>query len=450
MQDDDNSDKKKLEEDSKQDSFLREEATNHFDSPDQLDHLLVVTNRRLWLSLFGLFVFTFAILLWSIFGTISVQVFGKGIVINEKGFFSILAKNEGMIKDITVTSGEQVKKDELVIDILNEQLELQMLIKKTKIQGLENSLISLKKANKEGIEERNRIIQQEIDTEEFIVQDKKNSIAALKKNLIVKQQLYEEGIVSKSAIGAIESKITAHKLTIEKKKGVLANLKIKLGKSYLSSGSTRAELAQLNEELKVLELRKDFASVESPEDGKVLEVLVNPGDIVKSGHPLVWLERPMKKNETHNFLGYVPVSLGKKIKEGDSVQIELSSVNAQEYGTILGTVKEISQFAMSKENITKKIYNSGLVKLLTSDQDAVLQVVIEPILDPNTPTGYKWTSGTGYPHPISTGTVCHIRVTVEKIRPLYYVLPLWKLRNIGEKIFDLKDPKVSDKVSYNK
>jgi len=51
------------------------------------------------------------------------------------------------------------------------------------------------------------------------------------------------------------------------------------------------------------------------------------------------------------------------------------------------------------------------------------EVVIEPILAPGTPSGFKWTSSTGPPLEVGSGTDCTVQVVVEKRKPISFVIP---------------------------
>jgi len=173
-------------------------------------------------------------------------------------------------------------------------------------------------------------------------------------------------------------------------------------------------------------MEQEYATIEAPFDGKVLEVMVNVGNRIAPGDPLIWAEFKTQEDEPHVIYGYVPVTMGKRISEGTLVQMELSTANAQEYGMLLGKVKEVSLYAVSSESVAKTIHNPGLVRYLL-ESEAMVQIKIAPDVDEETPSGYKWTSGVGPPHKVSTGTVCKIKVVVERVKPLYYIFPMWRL-----------------------
>ena len=105
------------------------------------------------------------------------------------------------------------------------------------------------------------------------------------------------------------------------------------------------------------------------------------------------------------------------------MEIELTTVKAQEYGALLGKISRVSQYAISPENITRMIDNPSLVDYLMQKQLAVLEVIIEPEQDPHTFSGYRWTSGEGPPIKLTSGTLCVFRGMVEEVKPIFYLFP---------------------------
>ncbi len=81
-------------------------------------------------------------------------------------------------------------------------------------------------------------------------------------------------------------------------------------------------------------------------------------------------------------------------------------------------------------NISNILQNEGLANYLTQENKPVVQLVIDPLLNPSTPTGYQWTMGQGPNIPISTGTICIVKGIVGQITPIYYFFPLWRLEKL--------------------
>ena len=60
----------------------------------------------------------------------------------------------------------------------------------------------------------------------------------------------------------------------------------------------------------------------------------------------------------------------------------------------------------------------------------VVSGVIELEQDPSTPTGLRWTGGSGYPERLSAGTLCDVDVVTEDVAPMTLFLP-WLRQAFG-------------------
>ena len=157
----------------------------------------------------------------------------------------------------------------------------------------------------------------------------------------------------------------------------------------------------------------------SPSDGQILEVWVEAGESLKEGAPVLWMENSLSSEQKGKFViyGYFPIESGKRLQVNTQVEITVPSVNPNKYGTLQGKVKTVSLFAVSKETILQEIQNKNLVDYLMQRAPAVVKVVIEP-------HNWEWTSGLTPEEPLTTGTLVTLEATVEKVRPIYYLLPM--------------------------
>lgn len=121
--------------------------------------------------------------------------------------------------------------------------------------------------------------------------------------------------------------------------------------------------------------------------------------------------------------GFVPLENAQRIHEGLKVLIEVSTVNAQEFGRLEGVIKKFTNIPLNDQNIYQIISNNSLQKFLLGDMKAPVLLEIEPDKDPKTPSGYKWTTGSGPPYKIDVGTTGNIKVVIDSIQPFYYVFP---------------------------
>ena len=89
-----------------------------------------------------------------------------------------------------------------------------------------------------------------------------------------------------------------------------------------------------------------------------------------------------------------------------------------------GVVKEILPFAASPQgDILQSIPSISLREYLSKEEPTVV-VVIEPALDPETPSGYEWTIKEGPPYRIHAGSIAEVKVFLEEKRPITYLIPI--------------------------
>ena len=120
---------------------------------------------------------------------------------------------------------------------------------------------------------------------------------------------------------------------------------------------------------------------------------------------------------------YVPSVHGKKVKPGMDIHIAPSTVRQEEYGMMLGKVTFVSNFPATPRGMAMALKNDQLVQSL-SGNGAPYEVHADLVVDPATPSRYRWSSSKGPPVDIQSGTLASGQVTVDRQRPVAAVLPL--------------------------
>ncbi len=190
--------------------------------------------------------------------------------------------------------------------------------------------------------------------------------------------------------------------------------------SSLSAANSRADtaslVAQINEQK--AKLARDSLIV-SPFDGIIADQIVSVGDIISPGTAIFNLRLDEKKRGEMMVLLYVPVLEGKKVKPGMAVQVAPGSVNASEYGTLIGQVRSVSTYPVSSDSITGWTGNKEMTTWILNRQGgAVMEVKVDLIKDNATVTGYLWSSIYGAPEEITPGTACTGSIVVQRQAPL--------------------------------
>jgi len=153
----------------------------------------------------------------------------------------------------------------------------------------------------------------------------------------------------------------------------------------------------------------------------VVAIRAGVGQQIGPGDPIVNLEA---EKEPLRIVGFIPIASGKKIQPDQEVRISPTFVKAEDYGFMLGKVVSVSTLPATPEEIRRVVANDTLARQFIELNP--FEVVIAPLLAPDTPSGFKWTSSGGPPLEIGSGTDCTVQVVVEKRKPISYVIPTIK------------------------
>lgn len=163
--------------------------------------------------------------------------------------------------------------------------------------------------------------------------------------------------------------------------------------------------------------------IEAPKNGKVFQLEAGAGDQVEVGEALLWFETQIYPADLVVY-AFIPIQAGERIKKGMHATVDLGAVDTQKYGQLVGTVKEVVPYAVSKTSDRLKVIPSDKLKDdLTAGATAIL-VIIQPKLDPANQSGIAWTFGKGPPNQLSPGSLGAVRITVESKKPISYLIPV--------------------------
>ena len=84
---------------------FRKVSLDRLSSPEQLDQVMQVTNPRGWLALAAVGSLLAMAIGWGIFGSLSEQVAGGGILLKSGGVFEVVSPAEGRVTDVSVSVG---------------------------------------------------------------------------------------------------------------------------------------------------------------------------------------------------------------------------------------------------------------------------------------------------------------------------------------------------------
>lgn len=347
---------------------FRKKSIARLSSPEQLDKLMVVIGTKGWISLWCLILLITGFIIWTLIGSIPIQVEGKGIILSQRGLFSIQPSKGGVVTSVNVHTGEWITPQTLIATLADPELAASLKEAEDKAAKLTEAINKLK-------------------------QDKRPENHAETEIKALNQEL----------------------------------------------GNAAALVDQLKEKTKGLGI---YSSLE----GHVLELDVTPGDIISPGQIIAWITLPLQPGETYLCYTYLPINAGERVRKGMSAEIELTNIDSNAYGYLLGFVNHVTGFPVSDQEIVRRIRNPQLVQYLKQGQLTVIASVIKPIPDPSTVSGYKWSTRVGPPSPIVVGTICNVKINVAVQKPINYLLPFLNIEESPQEA-EAKTPPSDKKIS---
>lgn len=372
--------------------LFRKAALDKMASPERLDEMMEVTAPAGWVALLALGLVLVGAVVWGIVGSIPIKVQGQGILLRGEAVLDVTAASGGRIAEIAVGPGDVVEAGDVVAKVAQPDLAL-------RIQNTEEELQSLLGQSEEQKTSSGRIVAQ-------LEQQRRD----LREKVGTQQEMVSRGLVTRGTLLATQSQLAS----IEQQ---IAQLQVTGDARGNRIDDVRRALVQLQSQLAA------SSEVTSPYHGRVLELMVDPGNLVAPGTRLLNLEA---LDGTIDTVVYVPAAEGKKIRKGMQARISPSTVRPEEFGFMLGEVKSVSEYPVTAEGMVRVLRNDQLVQGLTGKGGPLLEVVVDLEEDPTTPSGFAWSSSQGPPTEVYTGTIADAQVIVERRKPISYVLPIFK------------------------
>lgn len=95
-------------------NLFRKEAMEEVTSPDRLDQIIRITNRKTHLLVLGMVLLILSGTFWGFFGSIPVTIQGSGIIMPDGGVHYVISGRQGVIKSILVEPGHFIREKEPV------------------------------------------------------------------------------------------------------------------------------------------------------------------------------------------------------------------------------------------------------------------------------------------------------------------------------------------------
>lgn len=357
-------------------AIFRKAALDRISSLDQLDQSMTVVRPSSILALVSVAILVIVAVIWGIFGSVPDIVNGTGVLMNVDHITSVKYSNQGTVKNIFINHGDIVKNGQIIARIERQDILDQIKVNQKKLDGYLKMRDVLKSANKNGSSKPQMM-----------------------------QMLYEQGLITENEY--LNSRQT--ELNIEQQ-----------------ITETRQQIILLNDNYQTA------TQVTASAAGRVMEVPVRRGDYVQPGSTIAVIESAEAESAV-GALVYFSASDGKKIHPGMKIGLVPTTVKQEEYGFIQGLVTDVSEFPVSDNYLVSSLQNMSLASTFHQIVNPI-EVRVSIIPDPDTFSGYKWSSSNGPAQKIGSGFICSASVTTDRRRPISLLLPKIKrtLLGVGE------------------
>ena len=394
---------------------------------EKLDRALFVTPARGWIALLAILVVATAVGVWSVVGEVATYVEAHGFLLNRGGkVVDAVAAGRGRLSTIAVAVGDEIEKDAVVAQIVNEELAARYSGALALVEERTRALDALKAAvaTESGLVRANNVQRRkQIDELETTALD---MLEIARANLENNKQLFDERIVTRVRLESTQREFNEARrvvLELSRERDALEANEIK----YRNDNDTRiremrAQVEAASRQARELEALTATKRVLAPVSGQVIEIKVTGGAIVNPGAAVASIRTGSKVLEV---LLYVPPAEGKQVEAGMQALVSPSTVRREEFGAIRGTVESISSFPASLEGMVAVLQNRSLAQSFFRDGPPYAGRIVL-VSDPTTASGFAWTSPKAADQTLSAGTLASVEIKTRSQPPITMAIPLLK------------------------
>jgi HlyD family secretion protein len=437
--------------------IFREKSLERLSSPERLDQLMRVVDRRSWLPLAALGVLVTLLVLWAVFGRVPVNVHGQGILMYPRAIVEFHAPGAGYLVELYVTTGDEVQPQQVLGEIARPDLDLRWRQQQDKRRelldvthvlldewGAEVDMREVETRSGDGVardlelwrelaaelrERERQSLQRENDTLQEQLRLAEQMSASQKDRWSDQQRLFEEQALAKhDVIDAEESYMEAlvRQQNVEISLRELQTRRLEVEERFLNRlqriSDRGQEIADVEREIAAIDaaIRQETRIV-SEHGGRILEINVADGEYVAAGARVGTMAAG---SGVQDLVGYLFFSVrdGKRLAPEMRVQVTPNTVERERYGSIYATITDVSSFPVTQAEVEKVVGNRHLAEAFVGS-GLLMEVQARLRRDPATVSGYEWSSSDGPPLVFSAGTTTTARVAVEQRSPITFVLP---------------------------
>lgn len=405
--------------------IFRQAAIDRLSSPDQLDQIIVVADSRGWLVTATLGVLLGALVIWGFAGTIPTNVPGQGILIASEGrVVTAMSPAAGRLDSLLVGLGDVVEEGQPVARLLQDDVRARLANAQDLLAEREAEVARLEAGHSRELEITRANMAQRRAALDQSVAAAAEQMEWLSERLRGHQDLAAQGFATRAQVQGIQADLAKAEQAAADGRTALLRLQSEQNDMMMrhdrEMASARAAVGEVQRSIRELRTMLDRdAQVVAPAAGRVTELRVAPGDMVGAGQALLGIE---SAGSGLQAVAYVPTKHGKMVEPGMTVRIAPDNVRREEFGTLTGVVRSVSQFPSTREGMAAVLRNDTLIQSFSKD-GAPYEVRVDLVAG-DTPSGYAWSSRQGPPLTLRSGTTLASDITVREQAPVTLIIPL--------------------------
>ena len=404
---------------------------------DSIDHedskrrtpVFIVTTLHSWVVLVCLALLVGAVSFWLFTGEIVEVISGDGMLIDRTRLYPVTSSDSARVVELKVTVGEEVRAGQLLAELDPTEL-------KARIKGARN-LYDLQVEENErltqtDIQELDQVLNQvskSVEEQRAAIEISRSLIESYGRQLELQKDLLDRGLVTLAAYLQTKSQVLVLEQSIYSAHAKIAEselLRTAARQSFETDLAARLEGVSLTDsELGVLLAQLEQKNkIYSPVSGVIAAIDVDVQEFISSGQQIMRIESGDRSTNQLHCLAYVPSRMGKRIKVGMRCQMLPEITYYNRFGYVLGTVRKVDMFPANRNDLMMQFADDSLVDsmIATTPNGLLIDITLET--DSSTPSGYRWSTRTGFPEPLEAGTPTQVRVIYAELAPIDLISPL--------------------------
>ncbi len=407
--------------------IFRQAALDRLASPEQVDRPLRVVSGAGWLALAVFLMGLGGFLAWFVKADAPVKVQALGIMISAGGLDQIVAGTQGRLKTLDVQPGDTVTAGQVVATFRQTELGRELETARARLLDTQQRFKQLTNFYDEN-ERREALLETErIGTIKQTRKLLRQRLGLLNKKYDSLSRLLKKKVITDEELIQVQLDLSLARERLaqldDEEKAIAVRKQERLSEQQLQLLDEELAIKQYQREVERLQARLgEQLNLTSPHEGRVVEVMVNAGEVVQPGTALATIAPLNTDAAALTAYIYVSPADGKRIRSGMQVQLNPSAFRPEKYGYMLGEVQSVSELPATLEGMRRVLKNEQLARELTRT-GVPFEVRVSLKADPSTPSGYRWSSSQGPDAEINAGMLLDAQVIVERLRLINLAIP---------------------------